>query len=146
MNHILKDLNVPGPISTQISLPFWTAAHEGKLKLQRCTSCLDWVFYPRQICPHCWNTKLEWQGSCGRGKVKTFSVVYKPGHPAWKVVAPYVVALIQLEEGPTMLSLIVGTKPNRVQVGMPVQLRVVEIGEHSLPCFEPQELLEDHCD
>jgi uncharacterized OB-fold protein len=137
MISFLKDLKVPGPIPTDISRPFWAAAANGQFKLQHCLACERWVFYPRALCPHCWSEKLEWRDASGRGWVKTFSVVHKPGHPGWNVVAPYPVALIELEEGPTMLSLLVGTKPDRVNVGMAVRVRITEVGAHRLACFEP---------
>jgi len=69
--------------------------------------------------------------------VKSFSVIYRPGHPGWAAAAPYVVALIELEEGPTMLSTLVDSALDSVRVGMRVAVRFVQVGKFALPMFAP---------
>ncbi|RJG02604.1 Zn-ribbon domain-containing OB-fold protein [Noviherbaspirillum sedimenti] len=137
MYELLKDLRVPGPIPTAITRPFWTGVQENRFQLQFCNCCEKWVFYPRALCPHCWSDRLSWREASGIGRIKTFTVVHKPGHPAWTPMAPYALALIELKEGPTMLSLLVGVDPDQVMVGMPVKLHMTRVGELILPCFEP---------
>jgi len=135
----LEKLKVPGPIPTAISRPFWDAAKAGRFTLQRCEDCGKWVFYPRSHCPHCWSPRLTWHDASGRGTVKTFSIIHRPGHPAWNAVAPYALGLIQLEEGPTMLSTLVDVDHAALHVGLSVQVRFVQVGEFALPMFVPRE-------
>ena len=132
-----ESLVVPGPIPNNVSRPFWDAASEGRFTLQRCDTCGAWIFYPRSHCPQCWSPRLSWQEASGRGMVKSFSVIYRPGHPGWAAAAPYVVALIELEEGPTMLSTLVDIAPDSVKVGMRVAVRFVPVGKFALPMFAP---------
>lgn len=64
------------------------------------------MFYPRGHYTRCWSDDLRWNDASGLGVVKSFSHVHKPGHPGWKPAAPYIVILVELDEGPTMLSLL----------------------------------------
>lgn len=133
-----ESLAVPGPTMTRISAPFWDAARDGELALQYCGSCARYFFYARGFCPHCWSERTRWRRASGEGVVKSFSVIYRPGHFAWEVAAPYVIALIELAEGPTMLSQLTGVDIETVRVGQPVRVRCTQIGKHVLPFFEPQ--------
>ncbi|MEW6630656.1 MAG: zinc ribbon domain-containing protein [Pseudomonadota bacterium] len=134
----LDALKTPGPTITALTAPFWEAAAEGRLKIQRCEDCGKAVFYPRPICPHCWSARLVWVEASGKGRLKSFSEVHKPGHPGWLPAAPYVVGLVELAEGPTMLSLILaGTQPLRV--GGMLQLAPTATGGRVLPAFKPVE-------
>jgi uncharacterized OB-fold protein len=138
MMDLLTTLKVPGPIPTTISEPFWAAVRRGQFMLQRCEDCGRWVFYPRAHCPHCWGSHLQWQAASGRGVVKSFSAIHRPGHFAWAEAAPYVVALIELDEGPTMLSQLLLANPQDAALGMRVTMRPVGIGEFMLPFFGPE--------
>lgn len=130
----LADLKTPGPTVIALTRPFWDAAAKGELHVQRCEDCREAVFYPRALCPHCWSGRLRWERASGRGTLKSFSVVHKPGHPAWLPAAPYVVGLVRLEEGPTMTSLILagGAEP---RVGQAVELRPCRVGGRVIPAF-----------
>jgi uncharacterized OB-fold protein len=130
----LADLKVPGPIRTALSQPFWQAATGQQFILQHCGECQRWVFYPRQICPHCWSPDLQWRPASGRGTLKTWSIIHRPGHPGWEPAAPYTIGLVELAEGPTMLSHILTTAP---ALHMPLRVRFTHIGAETLPCFEP---------
>jgi len=130
----LTQLNVPGPIETPLTEPFWQAAAEGRLMIQHCGHCKSAVFYPRAICPQCWSDALEWQEASGRGRLKSFSEIWKPGHPGWIQVTPYLVGLVELEEGPTMLSHILADN-NDVTVGDPLFFAPTQVGERVLPLF-----------
>ena len=132
---ILAGLDVPGPTTTKLTNPFWEAAADGKLLIQGCGSCGHAFFYPRSHCPACWHDNLSWIEASGLGRLKSFSHIYKPGHPGWTAAAPYTVILVELDEGPTMLSHLVGTG-DEVAVGARLQLRPTKIGAHVLPCFE----------
>lgn len=130
-------LAVPGPIPTSVSGPFWDAAAASRFMLQRCDDCAGWIFYPRSLCPHCWSSRLSWCDASGRGTVKSFSVIHRPGHPAWSDVTPYTIALIELDEGPTMLSTLVDMPHESVVVGIRVSVKFVPIGKFMLPMFAP---------
>lgn len=129
----------PGLVTTDLSRRFWDAAAEGRLEVQRCRSCDVLTHYPRELCPRCWSSDLVWEATHGHGIVRTFTVIHRPGHPAWNTQAPYVVALIQLDEGPTLLSNVVDICPSQVRVGLRVSVRFRPDGEVTLPQFAPSE-------
>lgn len=131
----LQELEVPGPIENKLTEPFWVGASEGQFKLQRCNNCKVSIFYPRAFCPKCWSSNLTWVDASGKGKLKSFSIIWKPGHPTWIPAVPYVVGLVELEEGPTMLSHILKTGDN-LQIGDPLQFISTNIGGRVLPCFQ----------
>ncbi len=138
----LATLAVPGPTRTALTAPFWDAVREGRLIIQHCDTCGRDIFYPRAICPRCWSTTLRWKNASGRGSLKSFSVVHRPGHPAWAAVAPYPVGLVELEEGPTMLSHILAPV-DRIRVGMSLKVNVTRVGQEILPFFSPAEAQKD---
>jgi uncharacterized OB-fold protein len=126
------------PIS-DIARPFWDATREKRLVLQHCRSCDRAVHYPREACPRCLGGDLEWRPASGRGVVYAFTVNHVAGNPATESRAPYVVALVDLEEGVRMMTNIVGCEPGAVQVGMPVELAWEELSDgRSLPLFAPR--------
>jgi acyl dehydratase/uncharacterized OB-fold protein len=129
-------LKTPGPTITALTAPFWQAASEGRLVIQCCQACGKAVFYVRPICPHCWGNRLAWREASGGGRLKSFSVVHKPGHPGWLPAAPYVVGLVELDEGPTMLSFIVAGE-DACAVGQSLVLAPTRIGGRLLPAFKP---------
>ncbi len=133
-----SQLSAPGPTRTKLTAPFWDAAGDGRLVLQHCDACGCAIFYPRSICPHCWSNRLRWQDAIGRGRLKSFSIVHRPGHPAWDVVAPYAIGLVELAEGPTMLSHILAPL-DQLAVGMPLAIKMTRVGKETLPFFVPDE-------
>jgi hypothetical protein len=134
----LSDLKVPGPIFEPLNAHFWDGAARGVLKIQHCLECDAHVFYPRPLCPQCWGEALTWVRASGAGRLKSFSVIHKPGHPGWAPVAPYVVGLVELAEGPVLLSHILtgGRQPG---VGAALAFRPTDIGGRVMPCFELRE-------
>lgn len=134
----LSDLKVAGPIFEPLNRPFWEAAEEGVLKVQHCSACGRHVFYPRPICPHCWADALAWVTVSGKGRLRSVSEIWKPGHPGWIPATPYFVGLVQLEEGPTMLShILAGGNP--LTIGDPVAFAPTKIGGRVLPCFRKED-------
>ncbi|GAB3684095.1 Zn-ribbon domain-containing OB-fold protein [Salinisphaera aquimarina] len=131
-----ETLNKPGPHPTPVSQPFWDAAEQRQLRLQHCADCDHYVFYPRQRCPYCWSAALDWRAASGRGVVASFVGVYKPGHPAFAGDVPYVVALIDLEEGPRLLSNIVNRGPEDALIGQSVEVIFEAQGDTALPKFQ----------
>lgn len=105
-----------------------------ELRLQRCDSCGAWQFYPRPFCTHCGSGDLSWRTASGLGRIATFSTVYRSIGPAYE--APYTIALIDLAEGPRMMSIIVGADPDTLAVGDPVSVAFETWAEDvSLPVF-----------
>ena len=118
----------PGPTPTALSQPFWDAAQQGRLTYQRCGTCAHAQLYPRQLCTQCWGEDLRWDTASGLGTVWTYTIVHKPGHPAWLPETPYVVAIVELTEGPRLVANILGCPPGEVHIGQSV-----------VATFEPRE-------
>lgn len=138
MTDKFTSIKVPGPAPTAVSMPFWQAAKQGELRLQHCGACQQWVFYPRVICPHCWSEDLSWKQASGRAHLRSFTVVHRPGHPAWTPAAPYVLAIVQLAEGPTMLTQVISPTAEHLSIGMGLQVSFQPIGDYVLPFFESE--------
>ena len=119
------------------SEPFFDAAKEGKLLIQKCSDCGKHQFFPRQLCIHCGSQDVEWAEASGKGTVYTYTVIHQQGMPGWREEAPYVAAIIDLEEGVRMTSNVVDTKPEDVTIGMPVVVKFVDEGMYTLPRFVP---------
>ena len=126
------------PPVTETTQPFWDGTREKRFLVQWCVDCAQPVFFPREVCPGCLGTNLEWRPSTGRGVVHAVTVEYKPQNPAMADRAPYAVALVDLDDGIRMLSNVVGCPPEEITVGMPVQVTWEELSDgRNLPLFEP---------
>lgn len=133
----LRDLSVPGPTITSVTKPFWEAVAKGVLLIQQCADCKKHVFYPRTHCPHCWSNKLEWTQASGNARLKTFATVHRPGHPAWQAVTPYPLGIVELEEGPSMLTQLLVDSTEDLKNRAALRVRFVEVNGVWLPFFEP---------
>jgi uncharacterized OB-fold protein len=117
---------------------FWDAAARGELHLPRCGHCRTWSWPPRRCCPVCSRCSLEWVAASGAGVVHTFTVVRQSADPWLAARAPYAVAMIDLAEGPRIMSQVVGCAVDEVRIGMAVRVAFVDAGEGlSLPVFTP---------
>ncbi|HXA30915.1 MAG TPA: Zn-ribbon domain-containing OB-fold protein [Acidimicrobiales bacterium] len=116
----------PTPAPDPVSAPFWEAAAQGRLLLQRCPSCGSRQFYPRAICTTC-GADPQWEEASGRGTVYTFTVIRQQGAEPFKGEVPYVVAMIALDEGPMMMGNVTGCPPDDVSIGLVVQAYSVEV-------------------
>jgi uncharacterized OB-fold protein len=99
---------------------FWAAAGQGRLLLRRCDDCGDPIWYPRTFCPDCGSLRTSWAEASGRGHVYSYTVVHRSAVPGYRDVTPYVVAYVELEEGPRVLTNIVDCDPAAVRIGMEV--------------------------
>lgn len=108
------------PARTPETEAFWAGCLAGELRLQRCAGCGRHQFPPRALCADCGCRALEWVRASGRGRIASFTVVRRPLSPAYAAEVPYVVALIRLEEGPMMMSNVVGCPPERIAMAAPV--------------------------
>ena len=129
-------LPTPSPEISPELADFWTATTEGRLLLRRCTACGEAIWYPRPICPFCHSTETVWEQATGRGHVYTCTVVRR-GIGAY-ADAPYVLAYVELDEGPRMMTNIVGCELADVRIGMPVAVVFHDTGNGAaLPRFRP---------
>jgi len=113
---------VPIPAPSELSAPFWAAGLDGVLRLQKCSNCAHVRFPLDPICPRCLSPDHEWSDLSGRGTVQTFIRFHRAYDPSWEDRVPYVVALIQLDEGPVLISNVVGDGALQVRVDDPVEV------------------------
>jgi uncharacterized OB-fold protein len=116
--------------------PYWAAANEGRLLFTRCNACQEAIWYPRPICPFCHSADTSWEEAGGRGRVYTFSVVRR-GIGAYAKFT-YVLAYVQLDEGPRIMTNIVDCDVDSVRIDMPVELVFHRSAAgNALPRFRP---------
>ncbi|WP_072805858.1 Zn-ribbon domain-containing OB-fold protein [Rhodococcoides yunnanense] len=128
----------PLPVIDEDSRPFWEATARHELRIQRCRDCGQHVFFPRLVCNHCYRMSLEWVEVTGTGTVHSFTIVRRAPHPAFEAKVPYVVALVDLAEGPRLLTTVETSDVDDVRIGQPVRVRFEDIAEGiTLPTFEP---------
>ncbi|WP_342641057.1 Zn-ribbon domain-containing OB-fold protein [Rhodoligotrophos ferricapiens] len=137
----MNDFSKPVPVADSDSAPFWEGCRAHRLMIQRCGSCKTPRFPPMRTCPKCHSTETEWFKASGRGTVYSWIVVQ---HPVPREVygqdVPYVVALIDLEEGVRMVSNVIGLDPHAIIGNMPVEVTFEEgQGGVVLPKFKPRE-------
>jgi uncharacterized OB-fold protein len=113
---------------------YWEATKNDVLLVPRCTACGDAFWYPRTFCPFCHSTELSWEPASGGGTIYSFTVVER-GMGPWEAVVPYVVAYVQLDEGPRLLTNIVDSEPAELSVGQRVSLVFDQAGDYKLPRF-----------
>ena len=119
--------------------PFWDGCARGELLLQRCGACGTLRHPPSPICPHCRSAAHAWVAASGRGAVYTYTVVRQALAKGWDARVPYVVAVVELDDGPRILSNIIDVAPDDVRIGMRVEVVFVESeAEQQLPVFKPQ--------
>jgi uncharacterized OB-fold protein len=115
---------------------YFEAAAQGRLELQRCDACERVWFYPRPACVACGSERFRWIVASGRGRVHSHSVVHRAPSAAFRERVPYVVALIDLDEGPRMMANIVGDDALRIAIGDALELAFEDRGEgRKLPQF-----------
>jgi uncharacterized OB-fold protein len=130
----------PLPIPDPVTRPYWESLRAHAMEIQRCAACGRYVFYPRAVCPHCFGGPLVWRRVSGRGTVYAFTVVHRAPAPEFQADAPYVVALVDLEEGVRLMATLVGVAadPVRIAIGTPVEVVYDDVTpEVTLPRFRP---------
>jgi len=128
----------PLPSPTDLSRPFWDGARAHKLVLQRCRECRTYRFTPQILCRECYSEDYDWEQVSGRGTVWSWSTIYRPQSPAFAEDVPYIEAIVELEEGPKMLTNVVGVSPDGIYIGQPVEVHFEDAtDEISLPKFRP---------
>ena len=128
----------PKPRPAPESLPYWEAAKEHRLALPRCEDCEQFWFPPSRNCPHCLSMNSAFKTVSGRGKVFSFATFHRVYRPAFAEDVPYVVALVELDEGPRLLTNILGIAPEEVRCEMPVEVVFDDYdADVSIPKFKP---------
>jgi uncharacterized protein len=126
------------PAITEINRGFWEGCVQGKLLIQRCARCQYLRYPPSMVCPRCLATQYSWYQVSGRGTVFSFVIFHRSYHPDWESRIPYNVCLIELEEGPMMLSNVLGVDNSALAVGMAVTVAFQRIADDlTIPVFEP---------
>ncbi|MBI1885228.1 MAG: Zn-ribbon domain-containing OB-fold protein [Chloroflexi bacterium] len=135
-----EEYGKPLPQPTDVSQPFWEGARAGELRIQRCRDCRQHVFYPRSMCPLCLSERLEWVTASGRGKVYSYTVIRRAMHPGFQADLPYVLAIVELEEGPRLTTNIMAAEPEDVSIDMAVEAVFEDVTpEVTLVKFRPSE-------
>jgi uncharacterized OB-fold protein len=128
------DLPTPDP-STQ---HFWDGTKEGKLRIRRCGDCGRAHFYPRPFCPYCWSENVSWEDASGQATLYTYSIVYVNDLPPFNERVPYVAAVVDLDEGPRMMTNVVDCALEELRVGMALDVIFrQETDDITLPVFRP---------
>lgn len=127
----------PIPGADHVTDPFWHAAADGRLLVQRCMNCGTAQHYPRAMCRECAG-ETQWELCSGHGTVYTFSIVRQNRTPPFDALVPYVVAMIDLEEGARMMGNVTDCDPDAVRIGMPVEVWFETLGAgRALPQWRP---------
>jgi uncharacterized OB-fold protein len=127
----------PLPDPSDLTRPFWDACRRHELSIQRCRSCGALLHYPKVICPHDQGTEFDWAPMSGRGTVHSYVGAYRAFHPAFQDDLPYTIAIVELEEGPRMMTNIVAP-PDSVSIGMKVEVLFEDVTDTiALPKFRP---------
>lgn len=119
--------------------PYWDAAGEGRLLIRRCAGCGLAHHYPREFCPYCWSEDVEWEHASGHATLYTWSVVHRNDLPPFGDRVPYVAAVVDLAEGPRMMTEVVECAHGdlRIGMGLTVTFRCGEEGGESVAVFRP---------
>lgn len=127
----------PLPSPTAVTRPFWDAAREGRLLIQRCSGCGGLQFYPRPFCLRCLADDMGWQESAGLGRIYTFTVNHRPANEFMSDKVPYVIAVVTLDEGVRMFGQVMTRDTSAVQIGARVRVHFPDVaGGERVPAFE----------
>lgn len=129
----------PLPQPTPETAPYWEGCKQHELRIQHCNDCQQYYFYPRPYCPNCLSDNTEWRTVSGKGTLHTYVINQRPA-PGFEDESPYVIAIVKLDEGPHLMSNIVGVepKPENLPAGMPVEVVFEDVNEQiTLPKFQP---------
>ncbi len=131
-------LEKPAPLVDAVSREYWERCAAGELTVQRCESCDHLQHYPRLVCTRCRSRSLSLVAASGRGTIRSFTVIRRAVSAAFDADVPYVVALVALEEGPTMMSNVIVSDVDTLAIGQPVQVTFEpRAGDLAVPVFVP---------
>lgn len=137
----MTSIKAIAPTRTVDSEFFWDSCRDGRLMLPRCMECQRLFYYPRNACPHCGSQKLGWHEASGKGTIHSFTHVHVSFYgPEWEQQLPYTPILVDLAEGPRMLSRLVGDDRGEVRIGEHVQVVFVPADKDRIPYFRRSQL------
>lgn len=126
------------PKATPETAPFWEATKKHELQMQRCNDCNRYYFYPRPYCRYCMSENTEWRTLTGRGTLHTYVINQRPA-PGFEEETPYVIAVVELDEGPRLMTNIVGVDsptPDKLKIDAPVEVVWDDVSDEiTLPKF-----------
>lgn len=126
----------PAPIPDAESAPYWAATVEGRLMIQRCVACGHYQLYGRSHCLVC-RAPVEWTEASGLGSVYSYTIIRQNPSRSFRHLLPFVVGLVDLAEGPRLMTNIVDCRPDEVRIGAAVQVRFEPVSDQAaLPLFE----------
>jgi uncharacterized OB-fold protein len=130
---------LPHPITPE-ARPYWDGLRQHRLMLPRCRDCAKAFFYPRALCPFCHGAAIEWFQASGRGQLYAFEIAHQTFNKAFRVTPPYVLAMVELDEGPRLMSNLINIAPDpaAIRCDMPVEVVFHRLtDEITLPLFQP---------
>ncbi|MGH8289590.1 MAG: Zn-ribbon domain-containing OB-fold protein [Steroidobacteraceae bacterium] len=126
------------PHITRVNRPFWDGCAQGRLQLQRCSTCGRLRYPPAPCCPNCLATESAWEELSGQGTVFSFVIFHRSYHASWTDRVPYNVCLIELDQGPMLMSNVVDLDNAALTVGLRVKVTFSPLSKDvSLPVFKP---------
>ena len=127
----------PAPVPDAESAPFWAATLEGQLLVQECSMCGHRQLYGRSLCTNCHSSALSWIESSGRGTIYSRTIIHQNPNRSFKHMIPFVVALVDLDDGPRLMTNIVGVPPEAVEIGARVRVKFEPVSDAAaVPLFE----------
>ncbi|MFF8906580.1 Zn-ribbon domain-containing OB-fold protein [Streptomyces olivaceoviridis] len=123
--------DVPEPDA--LTRPYWEAAARGRLLVRRCGACGRAHHYPREFCPYCWSEEVAWEEASGRATLYTWSAVHRNDLPPFTGRVPYLAAVVDLAEGPRMMTELVDCPQDGPRAGMPLEVAFRD----GVPVFRP---------
>jgi uncharacterized OB-fold protein len=136
----MTDAKRPLPSLNELDTrPFWEATREKAFRYQKCADCGTVVWHPRAHCTGCTSSNLQWHTASGGGTLYSYSVVRQSYHPFFRTQVPYAIAWVDLDEGPRVLSNIVGVEDPTTQLscGQRVALTWEAHEDLNVPLFAP---------
>jgi uncharacterized OB-fold protein len=137
---VTREITGPRPLpeETALTAPFWQGARERRLAVQRCTDCGGLRWPPEAACYDCGSLDHEWVEMSGRATLYTWTIAHPPLLPFFHQRAPWPIAVVQLEEGPRLVTNITGIDPEYYEIGMPLEATYEDIGDNvTLVVFRP---------
>jgi uncharacterized OB-fold protein len=129
---------IPLPQPDAVSAPYWEALAAGRHVFQRCTVCTNAWLPPRHECPRCLESKYVWEEASGDARLISWVVYHTAFHPAFKARLPYTVAVVELAEGPRLISNIAGEgDPEALRIDQPLRLSIEHEGGVAIPRYRP---------
>jgi len=132
-------LAVPLPQPDAVSAPYWDALEQGRHVFQRCNVCGNAWLPPRHECPRCLRSDYAWEDAGGAARLISWVVYHTAFHPAFKPRLPYTVAVVELAEGPRLISNIAGAAdPEALHIDQPLRLTIEREGGVAIPRYRPE--------